>query len=83
MYLLHCTFNQARARFPVSQRRVILWLLKQCGTPDVPSLRAYQELDELLRKQCAVPTVRHKSDMRNIFYSNSIVELICKVSTVV
>ncbi|KAI0349300.1 hypothetical protein OH77DRAFT_1282580 [Trametes cingulata] len=65
-------------RISRSQRRLLLWLLEECGVKDVPSLKAYEELEQKLRKQVGVPTTMHKSDFGNIFYSNSICSLICK-----
>ncbi|KAI0359548.1 hypothetical protein OH77DRAFT_1472817 [Trametes cingulata] len=61
-----------------SQRRLLLWLLQECGVKDVPSLKAYEELERQLRVQVGVPTTMHKSDFGNIFYSNSISSIICK-----
>ncbi|KAI0348850.1 hypothetical protein OH77DRAFT_1415907 [Trametes cingulata] len=61
-----------------SQCRLLLWLLVQCGVTDVPLLKAYEELKQRLRKQVGISTTMHKSDLGNIFYSNSILSLICK-----
>ncbi len=80
MFLLHCVFNIPRMRMSLSQRRLLLWLLRECGVKDVPSLRAYHELEQQLRRQVGVPTSLHKSDLGNLFYSNSILALVCTVN---
>lgn len=54
--------------------------MAECGSCNVPSIQAYQEMDEQLRLTYDVTTARHNSSLRNEFYVNSIVEVVAKVS---
>ena len=79
MLLLHCFLNLPHFRFPRSIKRLLFWVMEECGARDVPSLRAYQEMDEQIRLSCGVTTTSHMSSFGNEFYTNSIVEVIAKV----
>ncbi len=81
MFLLHCFMNTPHFRLPVPVRRLLLWVMGECGVRDVPSLQAYQCLEEKLRKQCGVKTEAQKSEQGNIFYTNSITDLVCRVGS--
>ncbi|KAI0701549.1 hypothetical protein C8T65DRAFT_542676, partial [Cerioporus squamosus] len=65
-------------RIPVSVRRLLLWVMHESDPRDVPTLRAYNELEEKLNKGCGVATEHNRSDMGNIFYTNSLTDLVCK-----
>ena len=80
MLLLHCLFNLPHFRFPDSIKRLLIWVMEECGAHDVPSIRAYQEMNERIRSSSGVTTTLHKSSFGNEFYTNSIVEVIAKVS---
>jgi hypothetical protein len=37
--------------------QTIIWILKQCGASNVPSLDALRKTQKALRSQCGVPTI--------------------------
>lgn len=60
--------------------RMIIFVLKECGVPDVPSLETLRRVQDGLRENGSVPTTRHETERGNIFYVNDIGAQIAKVS---
>lgn len=60
--------------------RMIIFVLKECGVPDVPSLETLCRIQDGLRENGSVPTTRHETERGNIFYVNDIGAQIAKVS---
>ena len=69
-----------RLRISNSIMRAFLFVLKEAGVPDVPSLDTLRRRQVQLRKEAAVPTQRHVSNHGNIFYANDICQQVAKVA---
>lgn len=79
--LLDIVDNLPRLRMSSSQFRIILWLLKECGVPNVPSYDKFREIQQDVAKRCGVSrTEEHVSILGNRFFTNNIAQSIALVS---
>lgn len=68
-----------RLRLSEAQMRTIIFVLREAGVKNVPSLKTLHRVQEKLRKQVGYPTVRHVSPRGNVFYVNDIKAQVAKV----
>ncbi|KAJ7033584.1 hypothetical protein C8F04DRAFT_1395981 [Mycena alexandri] len=78
MFLLDTLDNLPRQRVSNSLMKVFLWILREGGARDVPSLDALRKLQSTLHKQGGIPTVPWKSTQGNVFHLNDIRTIIAK-----
>lgn len=71
--------NLPRLRISNSLMKAFLFVMKESGISDVPSLDTLRREQARLRVDAAVPTRRHVSTHGNIFYVNDICSQIAKV----
>jgi hypothetical protein len=71
--------NLPHLRMSDAQLKVILWIMRETGSKDVPSFSSFRKSQSALRKQSAIRTHPYKSSLGNIFYTNDIADSIAKV----
>lgn len=81
MFLLDVLDNLPRLRLSDAQLRVILFVMRETGSKDVPSLTTFRRFQQRLRESMAVQTRRHQSGQGNVFYENDLPRQVAEVRT--
>jgi len=80
MFMLDLLDNLPRLRLSDDHLRTIMWVMKECGTPDVPSFSALRNLQKKLSKNMGLEPQPHTSSLGNHFFMNHPLDLIALVS---
>jgi hypothetical protein len=80
MCLLDVLDNLPRLRLSSSQLKMVLWVMRECGTKDVPSFHALRKKQKELRETCSLPITAIKSQLGNHFHTTNPCEFIARVS---
>jgi len=81
MFMLDLLWNLPRLRLSRAHMELILWVMKETGARDVPSIDQLHTMEENLKnKRGGISTRRFKSSIGNVFYVNDIAELVGRVS---
>ncbi|KAJ7792622.1 hypothetical protein B0H14DRAFT_3094163 [Mycena olivaceomarginata] len=62
--------------------KAIIWVMKECGTPDVPSFYALRKLQQKLAQDVGLKPRHHTSSLDNQFYMNhpnDLIRLVCLI----
>ena len=80
MFLLDMLDNLPRLRVSEALMRVFIFIMKECGAADVPSLDRLRKTQKALRQKCGTQIIKCTSAMGNIFYMIDPQAIISKVS---
>ncbi len=83
MFLLDTIDNLPRTRISNSLMNVFLWILRETGAHNVPTLHHLRQVQAALRKSSGVPTTQHKSPKGNVFSMNDPRTLVAMVIQVI
>ena len=82
MFILDLLDSMPQLRLSGAIMKSILWALKELDVPNVPSFRQLRSTQKALAKRIYLTPNRHESAMGNIFYQNSLENLLALVSEV-
>lgn len=78
-FLLDLLDSLPRLQLSDAHMSMFIFILKECGVPNVPSLKTLRRVQTGLRLSVVIPTHRRVSERGNIFYVNGIGAQIAKV----
>ncbi|KAH9920179.1 uncharacterized protein B0H18DRAFT_881265 [Fomitopsis serialis] len=70
MFMLNLLDSLPRLRLSDDHMKVIIWVMRQCGTPNVPAFTALRSTQDRLTRELGVKTTHHRSSQDNEFYAN-------------
>ncbi|KAF7312000.1 hypothetical protein MIND_00211900 [Mycena indigotica] len=70
MFLLDILDNLPQLRVLKSLMRVILWIMRETGAQDVPSLEGLNRVQKEIRAKSGIPTLPCLSPLGNVFFMN-------------
>ncbi|KAG6819454.1 hypothetical protein H0H93_011664 [Arthromyces matolae] len=80
MFMLDLLDNLPRLRLSDDHLRTIMWVMRECGTPDVPSFKALREMQKSLTRTVSIEPEHHTSSLGNHFFVNHPRKLLSLVS---
>lgn len=80
MFMLDMLDNLPRLRLSDDHMKTIMWVMRECGTPNVPSFSALQNLQAHLTHQVNIKPKEHISALGNRFFMNHPSDLFALVS---
>ena len=83
MFLLDTLDSMPRLRVSDTLMKVFLWVLKESGASNVPSLGQLRQVQATLRDSSGISSKLCKSTRNNVFYMNDIKSIIAMVCCLV
>lgn len=80
MFMLDLLDNLPRLRLSDDHLKAIMWVMRECGTPNVPSFSALRKMQANLTREADIPTDGHMSSLGNRFFINHPSKLFALVS---
>jgi hypothetical protein len=79
MFMLDLLDNLPRLRLSDDQLKTIIWVMRECKTPDVPTFSVLRKKQAELTKDVNIRTMGHLSARGNEFYMNHPAQLLALV----
>lgn len=70
MFLLDLLDSLPRLRLSDDQMKAIIWVMRECGTPQVPAFSALRRKQKMLAAEVGLAPRHHVSPLGNHFYMN-------------
>ncbi len=70
MFMLDLLDNLPRLRLSDDHLKAILWVMRECGTPNVPAFSALRKMQSSLARTVNLTPKHHTSSLGNHFYMN-------------
>ncbi|KAH6868945.1 hypothetical protein BKA70DRAFT_1491597 [Coprinopsis sp. MPI-PUGE-AT-0042] len=70
MCMLDMLDRMPRLRLSRDHLKAIIWVMRECGTPNVPTFSALRKVQETLRNDLGLAPKHHTSSLGNHFYMN-------------
>jgi len=81
MFFLDLLDNLPRLRLSDDHLKTIIWAMRECGTPNVPSFYALRKKQDTLTQEVNIKPTPHTSPLGNRFYMNHPAQLLALVRT--
>ena len=76
--VLNVLWHLPRSLFSDAQVETIIWACAALGVDELPSLETLKTIDKKLQALCGINTIRHDGQMGNLFYVNSLSNIIAQ-----
>ncbi|KAJ7813264.1 hypothetical protein B0H14DRAFT_3090368 [Mycena olivaceomarginata] len=70
MFMLDLLDNLPRLRLSNDQLKSIIWVMRECGTPNVPNFSALRKRQAAMTREININSQHHTSSLGNHFYMN-------------
>jgi hypothetical protein len=80
MFMLDLLDHLPRLRLSDDHLRAVIWIMRECGTPDVPTFSALRKMQSKLDSEVGLASQHHTSSLGNHFYMNHPAKLLALVS---
>ena len=72
-----------RLRLSNAQMNAVMFVMREAGVVNVPSVKTLRRIQQKLRDRIAIPSIRKSSILGNVFYVNDICEQVARVRLLV
>ncbi len=82
MFMLDLLDNLPRLRLSDDHLKAIIWVMRECGTPNVPSFYALRKKQSQLTQDVNIKPQRRMSSLGNVFFMNhpkDLIALVCRI----
>lgn len=82
MFMLDLLDNLPRLRLSDDQLKAFIWVMRECGTPNVPSFKALRKFQDEQSREVGIESEMHVSALGNRFFTNqphTLLKLVCSL----